>query len=354
MRRENIKNLTPDELARAMADAGEPRHRARQIMKWLYRKAAGGFDEMTDLPLSLRAALAERWETAAVETIESVRSETDGSQKFLLALRDGECIEAVLMDTCDHKTICISSQVGCPLGCRFCRTGDGGFVRDLDAAEIVDQILFFVRRHMPPRRRFNIVFMGMGDPLLNLGHLARAIGIINHPDGLALREKRLTVSTIGFPGPIRELAGSDLRFGLAVSLNATTDEARHRLMPGARDMIETLDAAEFFARARGERVTLEYVLLAGVNDSDADAGRLVELTAGRPFKINLIPFNEWEGCPFRRPDDDAVDRFAGLLLPRAPAVTVRRSRGGDIGAACGQLRARVAEDRGEAADASDE
>ena len=340
MNRTNIKNLAPDELAAAMAALGEPRHRARQIMNWLYRKAAADFDEMTDLPLELRADLARRYETAAFETVGSVRSGADGSQKFLLELRDGERIEAVLMDTCDHKTICISSQVGCPLGCRFCRTGDGGFVRDLDAAEILDQILFFVREHLPPRRRFNIVFMGMGDPLLNVDHLARAIKTINHPDGLQLREKRITVSTIGLPGPIRELARTDLRFGLAVSLNATTDEARRRLMPGARDMIETLDAAEFFARARGMRVTLEYVLLAGENDTDADAERLAGLTAGRPFKINLIPFNEWEGCSFRRPSDESVDRFAGLLLPRAPAVTVRRSRGGDIDAACGQLRSR--------------
>ena len=181
--------------------------------------------------------------------------------------------------------------------------------------------------------------MGMGDPLLNTSNFFPALEILNHEDAFALREKRITVSTIGFPDRVRELENSGLRAGLAVSLNAVDDTTRRKLMPAAADIEPTLEAAADYARSRNMRTTLEYVLIAGVNDSTDDAGKLASLPSGGPFKINVIPFNEWDGCPFRRPDDDTIDRFVGELLPRAPAVTVRRSQGGDISAACGQLRA---------------
>ncbi len=341
MEKRIIKDLSADELAAAMAAMGEERHRAVQILKWLYQKGAASFAEMTNLPRDLRERLDERFVVTAPRLVESIRSGADASQKFLLETADGALVETVLMEADGHRTICVSSQAGCALGCSFCRTGEGGFERDLASGEILDQVLFFKKSgYLPPRRRFNIVFMGMGEPLLNMRNLAAAIGILNLEAGFGLGEKRITVSTVGIPDRIRELAATDLRFSLAVSLNATTDESRRRLMPGSRDLGDTLAAAREFARARRARVTLEYVLIAGENDSDEDAGRLAALSSGGPFKLNLIPFNEWDGCEHRRPGEDRIERFIGLLLPTAPAVTVRRSQGRDIGAACGQLRCR--------------
>jgi 23S rRNA (adenine2503-C2)-methyltransferase len=339
MDKRNIKNLAIAELSTAVAELGEKRHRATQILKWLYQKGCGGFSEMTNLPTPVRRTLDERFTITSLRLADSVHSHTDMSQKFLLESDDGARIEAVLMETHGHRTICISSQVGCSLRCSLCRTGSGGFERNLRSDEILNQILFFTSAYLPPRERFNIVFMGMGEPLLNLDNLTKALEIINSNDAFALGEKRVTVSSIGIPEAIGALAKTGLKFGLALSLNATTDEERARLMPAARPIDETLAAGIEFARARKTRVTIEYVLIEGVNDSPEDAERLARLTAGKPFKINLIPFNEWEGCRFRRPSDERLDGFIALLLPRAPAVTVRRSQGSDINAACGQLRA---------------
>ncbi len=341
MNRRNIKNLSIREIASYFDSIGEPRHRTRQLLRWLYQKGAGTFAEMKNLPLSLRETLDQTFTIPSLEARERVRSKKDASEKFLLACADGAPVETVLMEAEGHQTLCISSQIGCPLGCLFCRTGRGGFVRDLGSDEILNQVLFFKDGYLRPRRRFNIVFMGMGEPLLNMTNLKRALEILNAEDGFALKEKRITVSTIGFIGGIRDLAGSDLSFGLAVSLNATTNLVRKRLMPGAHDLFGTLEAAEAFAVRRKTRVTLEYVIIDGVNDSGEDAARLAALTAGRPFKINIIPFNEWEGAPMRPPPEDRLERFITLLLPTAPAVTVRRSQGRDISAACGQLIART-------------
>ncbi|HEY5132728.1 MAG TPA: 23S rRNA (adenine(2503)-C(2))-methyltransferase RlmN [Candidatus Krumholzibacteriaceae bacterium] len=340
MEKLNIKNLSIAEMSAVIESLGEKRHRTPQILKWLYQKGCGGFSMMTNLPTSLRLMLEERFTISSLRLADSVRSRADASQKFLLEADDGAHIEAVLMETHGHRTICISSQVGCALGCALCRTGEGGFERNLRADEILNQILFFKVGHLPPRERFNIVFMGMGEPLLNLENLGNALEIINSPDAFALGEKRITLSSIGIPEAIRELGGSRLKFSLAISLNATTDEARRRLMPAARNIEETLAAALEFARARKTRVTIEYVVIKDLNDTAEDAQRLSSLTAGKPFKINLIPFNEWEGCPFRRPSEEHLESFIAALLPRAPAVTVRRSQGGDIYAACGQLRVR--------------
>ncbi len=335
----NIKNLSPSQIAAAVAEMGEQRHRTRQIMQWIWQKGAASFNEMTSLSLDLRARLGERFRIPEMQVAGSVSSVSDGSQKFLLECEDGAVVEAVLMEARGIYTLCVSSQVGCPLACTFCRTGVGGFERDLATGEILDQILYFRLNHIPPRRRFNIVFMGMGDPLLNTANVFPALEILNHQDGFALREKRITVSTIGFPGHIRELESSGLRAGLAVSLNAVDDGMRKRLMPTAAGIDETLAAAEDYAISRNMRTTLEYVLIAGVNDSPEDARGLATLTSSRPFKINIIPFNEWDGCGLKRPGEETIDRFIKILLPSAPAVTVRRSQGGDICAACGQLRA---------------
>ena len=340
MRKRNIKNLSLDEISAAVEELGEKRHRARQILKWLYQKGCGGFSEMTDLPSSLRLVLDDRFAISSLRLVDSVRSPGDASQKFLLESDDGARFEAVLMEARGRRTVCLSSQAGCALGCTLCRTGEGGFERDLRSDEILNQILFFKRNHLPPRERFNIVFMGMGEPLLNLENVTRALEIINAEDAFALGEKRITVSTIGIPAAILDLAERDLKLSLALSLNATTDEIRKRLMPAARGIDDTLEAVLAFARARKTRVTIEYVLIAEINDSQEDARRLAALTSKKPFKINLKPFNEWAGCPYRRPSEERIERFAATLLPSAPAVTVRRSQGGDISAACGQLKAR--------------
>jgi 23S rRNA (adenine2503-C2)-methyltransferase len=336
---DNIKNLSRSAVAAAVAELGEPRHRTAQLFQWLYKRGATTFLEMTNLPLRLRELLAERFEITTLRCVDSVRSTGDASQKFLLESDTGS-FEAVLMYREDHRTVCISSQIGCPLRCSFCRTGEGGFERNLRCDEILNQILFFKDGYLPPRKRFNIVLMGMGEPLLNTENVRRAIETLNDMDAFALGEKRITLSTIGIPARIDELTASSLRFGLAVSLNASREQVRQRVMPDAFGIRETLAAAERFAHRRGGRVTIEYVLLAGVNDSPADADELVALTRGRPFKINLIPFNEWSGSGFSRPPEERLQRFIGRLLPRAPAVTIRRSQGGDIDAACGQLRIR--------------
>lgn len=338
MKKKNIKNISIDELSSIIDDLGEKNHRKSQLMKWLYQKGVEDFGEMTNIPLKLRELLDQRFYISSLNPEDEIASGADGSTKFLLECEDGLLLEAVLMEFEKHQTICISSQIGCPVGCAFCSTGMQGFERDLRADEILNQVLFFRKNHIYPRRRFNIVFMGMGEPFLNTGNLYQALEIMNHQDGFALAEKRITVSTIGYPEKIVEAAESGLKFSLAISLNGTTDRIRKELMPGARPIEQTLSAAEFFSERTSTRTTLEYVLIRGRNDSDTDALSLSGMTAGKPFKINLIPFNEWEGSPFRRPSEERIERFIKLLLPEAPAVTVRRSRGRDISAACGQLR----------------
>ncbi len=345
MRKINIKNLSIEELTRQILELGEQSYRAAQLLKWLYQKGASSFFEMSDISTELRALLDERYDITSLQQVESVRSSIDGSQKFLLETPDGSLIEAVLMEARGIRTICISSQIGCSLGCLFCRTGDGGFERNLESDEILNQILFFKAGHLERNRRFNIVFMGMGEPFLNLENIEKSIEILNAIDGFALGEKRITISTIGFPEAILTLSETELKFGLAVSLNATTDSVRKKIMPAADDIAPTLAAAEEFARARKTRVTLEYVLISEVNDDPSDARRLAELTHGKPFKINIIPFNKWAGCPYESPAEETLERFVRILLPKAPAVTVRRSQGGDINAACGQLSLRRADAR---------
>jgi len=337
LRNKNIKNFSIKEISLIIDELGEKRHRKTQLLKWLYQKRVNSFYDMTNLPLELRKRLDGLFSITSLRVIEKVRSQEDGSIKFLLECEDKLVIETVLMEFEKHQTICISSQIGCSLGCGFCRTGKNGLERNLRSDEILNQIIFMKDNYIQPRRRYNIVFMGMGEPFLNSGNLFRAIEILNNLDAFALGEKRITVSTIGFPDKIIKAAESDLKFGLAVSLNATTDSVRRKIMPASSNIDNTLSAAEKFAELKGTRATLEYVLLKGVNDSDSDAKRLAEITSGRPFKINLIPFNRWNSCGFSRPGEERINRFIELLLPIAPAVTVRRSRGKDIGAACGQL-----------------
>jgi 23S rRNA (adenine2503-C2)-methyltransferase len=335
----HLRNLPLAELRELVLAAGEPEYRYRQLATWVYARLEDDFDAMTDLPAPFRAALAESWQARSIETVTVQQSSLDGTRKFLFGLHDGNRIESVLMRYDNRNTACVSSQVGCPLDCVFCETARGRFRRNLTAGEIIDQVCVLKREAGPPSQKINLVFMGMGEPLLNLDEVVSAIRTLNDPAGLNLGEKRITVSTSSFPDRIRDLADSDAQCSLALSLNAPNDEKRARLMPKASrfGVDELLEAARYFARSGRRRVTIEYVLIPGLTMDDADADELGRRVHRQPFKVNLIPYNPGRQDPLPRPEEAAIERFIARLLPVAPAVTVRRSRGVDIDAACGQL-----------------
>ncbi len=337
--RKDLRRLSLDELRQQIADRGLPEYRYRQIARWLWDKGAESIDEMTDLSLSLRRELSGEFgiEPLAIEAEQT--SQVDGTRKFLFRLADGSAVESVLMPTERRVTMCISSQVGCTLDCGFCQTGKMGFLRNLEAQEILGQVLPLWRLVRDRRVRTNIVFMGMGEPLHNVPAVVAACRTLMSPLGLNLGPKRITVSTAGVVPGIRKLADSELGVGLAVSVNATTQEAREKLMPRAArtPLPELIAAARTYAERFGARATMEYVLMRGVNDTPDDARRLGRLFRGGPFKINIIPYNPGSGAGLERPDRERVDEFARLVWPDAPVVTVRWSMGPDIAAACGQL-----------------
>ena len=330
----DLKNFTLDELEQFLTGKGKERFRARQIFKWLYQKGAERFEEMTDLAKELRRELEE---TARISTLvpEVVEISSDGTRKYLFRLDDGHAVESVLIPEEDRNTLCISSQVGCAMGCQFCLTGTFQLTRNLSAAEIVNQVCA-VKKEVPVR---NIVFMGMGEPLANLDNVIRALKILMHDDGLQFSTRRVTVSTAGLV-PEMERLGREVTVNLAVSLNATTDEVRSEIMPINRTypLRTLLDACRRYPLPGRRKITIEYVMIRGLNDSLEDAKRLVRLLSDIPSKINLIPFNEHEGSSFRSPTQDAVDRFHKYLLDKYFTVITRSSRGSDISAACGQLK----------------
>jgi len=325
-------------LAERLAGMGVPGYRADQLFAWVYQKHRRSAEAMTNLPAALRR------EFAAVCHLRLPSSEVfasrDGqTRKFVLTLDDGARVESVSMRTPKRLTFCVSSQVGCALSCRFCATGLMGLQRNLTADEIVAQVVTMGDAEQWQDERFNIVFMGMGEPLANLGAVAESIRILHDGRGLNLGARRITVSTSGLVPQIRELGAMGLAVGLAVSLHATTDELRTELMPVNKrwPLEELLDAARDYGVSVGRRVTLEYTLLGGVNDTPADADRLAQFARRLPSKVNLIPYNPVPGLPWKRPSPEAVDAFAARLYPHAPAVTVRNTMGGEIWAACGQL-----------------
>jgi 23S rRNA (adenine2503-C2)-methyltransferase len=320
-------------------ERGEPEFRYRQLASWLYERLETRFDAMSDLPHELRASLADAFDVASSTPVSIQRSTIDGTRKFLFEFADGARVESVLMPYERRHTVCLSSQVGCPLDCVFCETAKGRFQRNLTAGEILDQLCLLKAEAEPTREKINVVFMGMGEPLLNLPNVIAAIRTMNDPLGLDLRGRRITVSTSSFPDRIRELADSNADCSLALSLNAPNDTKRRELMPKAAQfpIAELLDAARYFVRDGKRHVTLEYVLIKGRNMNDIDADELGALSRGQPFKLNLIPYNPGRHDPLQTPMESEIDRFVTRLLPFAPAVTVRRSRGVDIDAACGQL-----------------
>ena len=334
----NLLDLLPSEMEDLAATLGAPRYRGRQIATWVFQKGVATIDAMTDLPRDFRSSLAGAAEIQ-VPQIERVTPSQDGSQKLVVRMADGSRVQSVLMPDEDRLTLCLSTQVGCGFGCAFCCTGTMGLDRNLSAGEIAGQ--FLAARQLVPAggRITHVVYMGMGEPLANYAATVQSIRILTDANGLGLSPRRVTVSTVGLVSGIERLARENLRVRLAVSLHATTDEVRDRLMPVNKgfDLQALLAACRSFPLPMRQRMTFEYVLLDGVNDTPDDARRLVRLLHGIRAKINLIPFNAWNGAVFERPPLQRILAFQTRLLEHGVTATVRWSKGEDIGAACGQL-----------------
>jgi 23S rRNA (adenine2503-C2)-methyltransferase len=316
-------------------------YRADQIFKWIYLRQADRFDLMTDVAKDIRLLLDDHFAIDRLQ-IENVETSTDATRKYLFRLQDGKRIESVLIPERDHYTLCISSQVGCAQGCRFCLTGRGGLQRNLSKAEIVSQVRDVRNRLDDSLPLSNLVFMGMGEPLANYKNLVAAVEVITDIRlGLGFAGRRVTVSTAGLVPALASL-GRDTKVNLAVSLNATDNNTRDRLMPINRQypIEKLLQACRRFPLTGGRRITFEYVLLKNINDSPEDAGRLAKLLRPIKSKINLIPFNPHAGCRYQRPDEDTLARFQKILIDKNYTVIIRRSKGQDISAACGQLAAK--------------
>ena len=336
----DLRDLPLQDMTALLAEAGEPAFRATQLCHWIYKRQATDLQQMSDLPEPLRQRLRERVYVSSLTLLRQQQS-ADGTEKFLFGLEDGNQIETVLIPAGAKRTICVSTQVGCAIGCRFCLTAQGGLVRSLRPAEIVSQVLYFQEPGKTPERTFtNIVFMGMGEPLDNFQGTVQAIRILTAEWGLGISPRRITVSTSGLVRRLEAFGRADLKVNLAVSLNATTDAVRTQIMPINKPYpIATLLAAcRAFPLAVRQRITFEYVLLRDVNDTLADARRLVKLMYGLRCKINLLPFNEIPGVPYRRPSEATIQQFQNYLLQHGLSAFVRQSRGRDISAACGQLR----------------
>lgn len=347
-----LVGLTRPELAAELAALGEPRYRTDQVLRWLYRRRAGTVAEITDVPAALRERLAAGFGLGLPEPVRATGA-AGGTRKFLLRLADGNLIETVLIPAsagadgavAERRTLCVSTQVGCAYGCRFCASGLDGFKRDLTAGEMVGQLLAVER--VTGERVGNLVFMGMGEPLANMAGLLRAIELFNSPWGIGLGARHLTVSTSGLVPGIRRLADDPRQVRLAVSLHAATDDLRGRLMPVNRkyNLAALLEACAYYARRKKQRITFEYLLLAGVNDGPEQAVRLAGLAARVGAAVNLIPWNPVPGMPWARPAGGRQMDFLAALRARGIAATVRGEKGQEIAAACGQLRLQV--ERGE-------
>lgn len=338
----NLIDLTFHELETLIVSLGEPPYRARQVWQWLWQKGCRDIALMTDVSKALRAKLAEAADIVWPEVVR-VRESEDGTVKFLLGLADGEAVECVLIPEKDHYTGCLSTQVGCAMGCGFCATGTLGFRRNMTPGEMLGQVLvarqYLLNKGEPLALR-NLVFMGMGEPLLNYDNLIKTLESLHHPQGLDFSSRRITVSTAGVKRHLLDLGKTGL-CALAVSLHAPTQEQRERIMPGAAklpldELIELLRQIPLKPR---ESLTFEYLLLAGINDADADARELVRLLSRVKAKVNLIVYNATPGLPFRQPSPERVFAFQEILKAKGLVATVRKSKGADIAAACGQLRA---------------
>jgi len=338
--RTRILGLSSDELSAALVplleEMGEHPYRARQIRDWLYARTPASFEGMSDLPRRVREALAARFVLHPVSR-KAEQVSADGTRKYLWALEDGGHLESVSIPEPERTTYCISTQAGCPVKCTFCATGFGGFRGQIDAAEIVDQVLAMRSAGRPPT---NIVYMGMGEPLLNWKPVARSLEILTSPEQIAFGARRITLSTVGIPEKIRELGREFPQVKLALSLHAPRNDLREEIIPLNRQfpLEEVLDAVRDHVRATGKKATFEYIVLPGVNDSEADATDLARLLDDVPSRINLIGFNPFPGADYEKPSVKRLLTFRRWLARSYPGdITIRRSRGEDIQGACGQL-----------------
>jgi 23S rRNA (adenine2503-C2)-methyltransferase len=333
-----LKEFTPAELEAWVERAGQPAYRGRQLLKWVYRRRVEEFQEMTDLSRDFRAWLTEHLRPSCIERLTAAVAE-DGTRKFLFRLDDGETVETVLIPDGGRHTLCVSSQVGCAFGCRFCLTGRGGFRRSLSAGEIVDQICAARRELGADEEVTNVVLMGMGEPLANYAQVIKALEIITSESGPSISTRKITLSTVGLIPEMERLV-RHIPINLAVSLHGSDNETRSALMPVNRryPLEELLETCRLLPLRKRQRITFEYLLIDGVNDSDSAARRLARILSGIRAKINLIPFNGHPELPFRQSPPERVEAFQAVLLAKHYTVTIRKSRGTGILAACGQLR----------------
>lgn len=340
-----IQSLNLAEIEAGLVGRGQPKYRAEQVARWLYAKRATSFEAMTDLPAALRSELGQAFVFARLENLRVLGSK-DTTRKYLFRLPDGALIESVLIpaspalygEASDRRTICMSTQVGCAYGCKFCASGLDGWARNLAPAEIVGQ--FTEVERLSGERINNIVFMGMGEPLANFDNLMRAVDIINSPWGLGLGARHITISTSGLAPRIRDLADQPRQIRLAISLHGATDEVREKIMPVNRKypLSVLMEACEYFTAKKKQRMTFEYILIEGVNDSTQCAGDLARLAKRVGAKVNCIPYNTVEGLEWKRPEEAQQDAFMAVLEAARVPATLRREKGHDIAAACGQLR----------------
>jgi 23S rRNA (adenine2503-C2)-methyltransferase len=338
--KKDLRNITTEELAAFLTANGEKAFRAKQIMLWLWKKSATSIDEMTDLSVKTRALLNEHFQINAVAIAEQQKS-ADGTVKYAFKLHDGFVVEGVLIPTTNRTTACISSQVGCSLTCKFCATGRLKRERNLNADEIFDQVSIIARQAEETYGKplSNIVYMGMGEPLLNYSNMIKSIDLICGEQGLNISPRRITVSTAGIAKMIKKLGDDEVPFNLALSLHAANDAKRDKIMPiNEQNSLESLaEALKYFYEKTGTRVTYEYIIFKNFNDKIEDAQELAAFCKHVPCKVNIIEYNPIDGGEFTQADTDKVDAFAAYLERKNVIVNIRRSRGKDIDAACGQL-----------------
>jgi len=339
MKKTDLKNLSLAEMEDMAEDLGIQRYRGRQIFHWVYGKGIDSVDMMTNLSREHRALLSQKvYISRLIEIKRQISS--DGTEKFLFALEDDHRIESVLIPEEERLTLCISTQVGCGMGCTFCLTGKGGLIRNLKSSEIINQFLTIQKNLSGDKWITNIVFMGMGEPLANYKNTIKAIEILTHPHGIAFSARKITLSTSGLIPQIKRLGESGLNINLAISLNASADEQRCMIMPinNRYPLPKLLEVCKKYPLKKRRMLSFEYVLIKGLNDSPEDAVRVTKLLRGIRCKINLLPFNEFPGSQYKRPLEESVLKFQEVLVNHHFSVFIRKSRGADILAACGQLR----------------
>jgi 23S rRNA (adenine2503-C2)-methyltransferase len=334
----DLAGLELKELEAFVQSLGHKKFHAKQLYHWIWKRGVSEFSGMSNLSLDLRQAL-EAGATVSVPEVIKHDVSSDGTQKFVLKLADGRQIESVFIPDTPKQTFCVSTQVGCAMGCAFCLTGKMGLIRHLSAAEIAAQVRLLAGRLDLLDTSFNIVLMGMGEPLQNYDNTMKALRMLNAREGLDMHPKRVTLSTVGLVPMMDRLAQEELMPNLAVSLHAATEETRRAIVPPTKkySLNDIIEACKRFPLSKRRRIMFEYVMLAGVNDSDEDARKLVKVLSGVKAKVNLLPLNAAAGIPFERPSDDRINAFARILADRGLMVSVRKSRGRDIRAACGQL-----------------